>query len=265
MGQHGGVTLPIALEEALAGFATHLRDERGRGRERTRVGGAVGEAGGAGLAGAEVVDPVAIPTWREWRAAEFEVLLYEFKDGLDRYLADSGAPVGSLEELIAWNTANADRAMPWFAQELLEQLLLPMGLMGLVLFYAKLGWVAGPGRVDIFYDGLVDPRTGMMLIDAALAGDWDVFWNALDHLILPATILGFFSLAYIARMTRSFMLDQLGQEYITTARVKGVSEWRVIWVHALDCSDAGAMVADMKGRYETALLRVFRLPEGGRA
>lgn len=106
-----------------------------------------------------------------------------------------------------------------------------LGLVGLVVFYAGLGWVAGPGRVDIFYEGLVEPRTGLMLIDAALAGDWEVFWNALDHLILPATILGFFSLAYIARMTRSFMLDQLGQEYITTARVKGVAEWRVIWTH----------------------------------
>jgi peptide/nickel transport system permease protein len=107
-----------------------------------------------------------------------------------------------------------------------------LGLVGLAVFYAGLGWVAGPGRVDIFYDGLVEPRTGLLLIDAALAGDWEVFWNALDHLILPATILGFFSLAYIARMTRSFMLDQLGQEYVTTARVKGVPEWRVIWVHA---------------------------------
>ncbi|MBB5721564.1 peptide/nickel transport system permease protein [Loktanella ponticola] len=106
-----------------------------------------------------------------------------------------------------------------------------LGLVGLVLFYATLGWVSGPGRVDIFYEGLVEQRTGLMLVDSALSGDWDVFWNALDHLILPATILGFFSLAYIARMTRSFMLDQLGQEYITTARVKGVSEWRVIWVH----------------------------------
>ncbi|SEK20965.1 ABC transporter permease [Pacificibacter marinus] len=106
-----------------------------------------------------------------------------------------------------------------------------LGLVGLVVFYATLDWVAGPGRVDIFYEGLVEPRTGLMLVDAALAGDWQVFWNALDHLILPAAILGFFSLAYIARMTRSFMLDQLGQEYITTARVKGVSEWRVIWVH----------------------------------
>ncbi|WP_194098105.1 ABC transporter permease [Marivivens aquimaris] len=107
-----------------------------------------------------------------------------------------------------------------------------LGLVGLAVFYAGLGWVSGPGRVDIFYEGLVPARTGLMLVDAALAGDWDVFWNALDHLVLPAAILGFFSLAYIARMTRSFMLDQLGQEYVTTARVKGVPEWRVIWGHA---------------------------------
>lgn len=107
-----------------------------------------------------------------------------------------------------------------------------LGLVGLVVFYAGLGWVAGPGRLDIFYEGLVPPVTGVLLIDTLLAGDKEVFWNALSHLLLPATILGFFSLAYIARMTRSFMLDQLGQEYITTARVKGVPEWRVIWVHA---------------------------------
>ena len=107
-----------------------------------------------------------------------------------------------------------------------------LGLVGLAVFYAGLGWVAGPGRLDIFYDGLVPVRTGLMLVDSALAGDWTVFANALDHLALPSLILGFFSLAYIARMTRSFMLDQLGQEYVTTARVKGVPEWRVIWVHA---------------------------------
>lgn len=107
-----------------------------------------------------------------------------------------------------------------------------LGLVGLAVFYAGLGWVAGPGRVDIFYEGLVPPVTNVMLVDTLIAGNWDVFWNALSHLILPAAILGFFSLAYIARMTRSFMLDQLGQEYITTARVKGVPEWRVIWTHA---------------------------------
>jgi peptide/nickel transport system permease protein len=108
-----------------------------------------------------------------------------------------------------------------------------LGLVGLLIFYAKLDWVAGPGRLDVFYEGLVEPTTGVILIDAAMAGEWDVFWNALDHLILPASILGYFSLAYIARMTRSFMIEQLRQEYITTARVKGLSEMRVVWRHAL--------------------------------
>ncbi len=107
-----------------------------------------------------------------------------------------------------------------------------LGLVGLAIFYAGLGWVAGPGRIDIFYDGVVPPVTGLLLVDSLIAGEPDIFFNALDHIALPATILGFFSLAYIARMTRSFMLDQLGQEYVTTARVKGVAEWRVIWVHA---------------------------------
>jgi peptide/nickel transport system permease protein len=108
-----------------------------------------------------------------------------------------------------------------------------LGLMGLLLFYAKLDWVPGPGRLDFFYDGIVDPVTGVILLDSAMAGEWEVFWNAASHVVLPAAILGYFSLAYISRMTRSFMLEQLSQEYITTARVKGVPEWRVIWVHAL--------------------------------
>ena len=92
--------------------------------------------------------------------------------------------------------------------------------------------MAGPGRIDIFYDGLVPPVTGLLTVDSLIAGDSAIFANAVSHLILPAAILGFFSLAYIARMTRSFMLDQLGQEFITTARVKGVPERRVLWVHA---------------------------------
>lgn len=107
-----------------------------------------------------------------------------------------------------------------------------LGLVGLALFYARLGWVAGPNRVDVFYDGLVEPVTGLLLVDSLIAGEGDVFFNALSHIVLPATILGFFSLAYIARMTRSFMLDQLAQEYVMTARVKGLPERRVIWVHA---------------------------------
>jgi peptide/nickel transport system permease protein len=107
-----------------------------------------------------------------------------------------------------------------------------LGLVGLALFYARLKWVGGPGRLDIFYDGLVPPVTGMLLIDSVISRDFDIFWNAITHLILPASVLGFFSLAYIARMTRSFMLDQLSQEFVTTARVKGVPERVVIWRHA---------------------------------
>ena len=107
-----------------------------------------------------------------------------------------------------------------------------LGLVALLVFYAKLGWVAGPGRLDVYYDGIIDPVTGILLIDAALVRDWEIFRNALSHLILPASILGTFALAYIARMTRSFMLDQLSQEYILTARVKGIPESRVIWGHA---------------------------------
>ncbi len=107
-----------------------------------------------------------------------------------------------------------------------------LGLMGLLLFYARLGWVAGPGRLDVAFDDLVPVWSGVILLDSVLAGEWEVFWNALSHVILPASILGYFSLAYIARMTRSFMLAELGQEYVTTARIKGLSERRVVWRHA---------------------------------
>jgi peptide/nickel transport system permease protein len=108
-----------------------------------------------------------------------------------------------------------------------------LGLMALLLFYAELGWSAGPGRLDIFYEDTVAPVTGLILVDSALAGNWAVLRSALAHLVLPACVLGYFSLAYISRMTRSFMLEQLSQEYIITARAKGLSERRVLWRHAL--------------------------------
>lgn len=107
-----------------------------------------------------------------------------------------------------------------------------LGLVGLFLFYGKLGWVAGPGRLDVAFDDIVTPRTGILLIDSAIEGEWDVFGSALDHLILPASILGYYSLAYIARMTRSFMIEQLSQEYVTAARIKGRSFWGAVWRHA---------------------------------
>jgi len=107
-----------------------------------------------------------------------------------------------------------------------------LGLVGLWLFYGKLGWVSGPGRIDVGYDDLVTTRTGLLLVDSAIERNWDVFFNALSHLVLPAALLGYISLAYIARMTRSFIIEQLGQEYIVAARVKGCSFWGAVWRHA---------------------------------
>ncbi|MBT5930837.1 ABC transporter permease [bacterium] len=107
-----------------------------------------------------------------------------------------------------------------------------LGLMGLLIFYGILGWVGGPGRVGIFYVDIVPSVTGMILIDSILDRNWLVFKDALSHIVLPASLLGYYSLAYISRMTRSFMLEQLSAEYITTARVKGMSESAVIWRHA---------------------------------
>ena len=108
-----------------------------------------------------------------------------------------------------------------------------LGLMALVLFYAKLGWVGGPGRIDVAFEYAVERVSGLLLLDAAMAGEWEALRNALSHLVLPASLLGYFSLAYISRMTRSFMLAELAQEYIVAARAKGLSEARIIWRHAL--------------------------------
>jgi peptide/nickel transport system permease protein len=112
-----------------------------------------------------------------------------------------------------------------------------LGLMALVLFYAKLGWVGGPGRIDVSFEYSVERVTGLLLVDAAIAGsqggDWEALRNAFSHLLLPGALLGIFSLAYIGRMTRSFMLDELAQEYIVAARAKGLSEARIVWRHAL--------------------------------
>lgn len=107
-----------------------------------------------------------------------------------------------------------------------------LGLVGLFVFYGKLGWVSGTGRLDVFYEDIVTPRTGVILIDSALDGEWGIFANAFSHLILPAGILGYYSLAYISRMTRSFMIDQMSQEYVTAARIKGRSLWGAVWLHA---------------------------------
>ena len=108
-----------------------------------------------------------------------------------------------------------------------------LGLLSLLVFYAKLRWTAGPGRIDVVFEYTFTPITGFYLLDAILQRDWAAFRDIFAHIILPASLLGYFSLAYISRMTRSFMLNELSQEYIVAARAKGLSEARIIWRHAL--------------------------------
>jgi peptide/nickel transport system permease protein len=107
-----------------------------------------------------------------------------------------------------------------------------LALLSLLVFYAKLGWAPGTGRQDVAFEGMVPSVTGVLTIDALLAGDWDSFRDAVAHLAQPAGVLAYFSMAYIARMTRAFMLDALRGEYVITARAKGLSASRVIWKHA---------------------------------
>lgn len=105
------------------------------------------------------------------------------------------------------------------------------GLLLILLFSVQLGWTPVSGRLSPEF--WITPHTGFMLIDTLMAGDYDAFKDALRHLILPAIVLGTIPLAVIARMTRSSMLEVLGEDYVRTARAKGASPWRVILVHAL--------------------------------
>jgi dipeptide transport system permease protein len=104
------------------------------------------------------------------------------------------------------------------------------GQLLIMLFSVRLGWTPVSGRIsDEFF---FDENTGFMLIDS-LSADEGAFTSALTHLILPAIVLGTIPLAVIARMTRSSMLEVLGEDYIRTARAKGLSGFRVIGIHAL--------------------------------
>ncbi len=105
------------------------------------------------------------------------------------------------------------------------------GLMAVLVFSVSLGWTPVSGRIDDLY--YVEPWTGFLLIDSWFSDDPGAFRSALRHLILPAIVLGTVPLATIARMTRSAMLEVLGEDYVRTARAKGLAPGRVVVVHAL--------------------------------
>lgn len=106
-----------------------------------------------------------------------------------------------------------------------------LGILLIILFTKVLGWLPASGRIDVTFS--VNEITGLYLVDTLIAGDFAAFKNALWHLILPGMTLALYTLAIISRMTRSSMLDTLNQDYIRTARSKGLSEGKVIIKHGL--------------------------------
>ena len=107
-----------------------------------------------------------------------------------------------------------------------------LGLGLIVLFYGQLGWLPGGGRLD---QSLAPPTdiTGFYLVDSLLTWNMPVFFSALKHLALPAFTLGFVHLGVVARQIRSAMLEQLGEDYVRTARAFGLSRWAVVFRQAL--------------------------------
>ena len=105
------------------------------------------------------------------------------------------------------------------------------GLLLIIFFSGILGWTPVSGRINLLY--YFEPVTGFMLIDSLLSGQEGAFSSAVSHLILPSIVLGTIPLAVIARQTRSAMLEVLSEDYVRTARAKGLSPKRVIGLHAL--------------------------------
>ncbi|MFC4424935.1 ABC transporter permease [Deinococcus navajonensis] len=107
-----------------------------------------------------------------------------------------------------------------------------LAILALTVFHEHLGWLPGPGRLDSY--SLPPPvQTGLVTVDSLLVGDRDVFVDAVRHLILPGLVLGAYSAALLTRMTRSALLEVLSQDYIRTARAKGMNAGRVVRKHAM--------------------------------
>ncbi|MBB58092.1 MAG: peptide ABC transporter permease [Rhodospirillaceae bacterium] len=105
-----------------------------------------------------------------------------------------------------------------------------LGLLLIILFSSILGWTPVSGRISLLY--YFDIHTGFMTIDALMSGQKGAFASAVSHLILPAITLGTIPMAVIARQTRSAMLEVLSEDYVRTARAKGLSTFRIIGLHA---------------------------------
>jgi peptide/nickel transport system permease protein len=145
-----------------------------------------------------------------------------------------GTTSGILLGVVAarFRNRNADHAARFFA---LIGSSIPVFWSGLILLYllsVEFHWLPGPGRLS----ARTDPppfTTGLYTVDALIAGQWGVFFQALEHLLLPGFVLGWAVMGIISRLVRASMLDVLGQDYILAARARGAGDRRVLMHHAL--------------------------------
>jgi dipeptide transport system permease protein len=152
-------------------------------------------------------------------------------------LAVAGILLGTLIGLPAGVIAGVNRGSPFdhiLMGASLTGFSMPIfwwGLLLIILFSGILQWTPVSGRIDVIY--YFPQVTGFLLIDSLLSGQEGAFKSALRHLILPAVVLGTIPMAVIARQTRSAMLEVLNEDYVRTARAKGLPPWRIIGLHAL--------------------------------
>jgi peptide/nickel transport system permease protein len=140
-----------------------------------------------------------------------------------------GVPVGVISAVKQYSWL--DKATSVLALTGISMPIFWLAMILIVVFFVNLGWLPFPGRLSTGY--AVTSITGLVLVDSLLTLNFPAFWDGLKHLIMPAIALGTTAMAIITRMTRSSMLEVMGEDYVRTARAKGVVPWRVVFKHAL--------------------------------
>lgn len=143
-------------------------------------------------------------------------------------------PIGILLGVITALTAGSitDAATRIFAILGVSMPIFWLALLFQLIFYRELRWFPAAGRLGPLFSP-PPPVTHFYLIDTLLAQDLDAFRSAVQHIVLPALTLAIANIAVITRMTRSSLMEVLSQDYVRTARAKGLAEWQVLWGHAL--------------------------------
>ena len=140
-----------------------------------------------------------------------------------------GVPVGVIAAVRQYSLL--DKVTSVLALTGLSMPIFWLAMILIVIFFVNLGWLPFPGRVST--DVSIPAITGLVLVDSLLALNFAAFWDGLLHLIMPAVALGTIPMAVVTRMTRSSMLEVMNEDYVRTARAKGVVPWRVVFKHAL--------------------------------